>query len=70
MSKILIWATISILNRSLFQKGKGLSPIIANRLQRYAFFLSTFDYQIEFTSGKNNIIADALSRLPMVEGNE
>ena len=25
---------------------------------------------IKLNSGKNNIIADALSRLPMVEGNE
>ena len=40
-------------------------PIMAtNRLQRWAIFLSAFTYKIEYISGKKNVVADYLSRLP------
>jgi len=37
----------------------------AHRLQRYAVFLSSYSYKIEFIKGINNGNADALSRLPV-----
>ena len=35
----------------------------ANRLQRWALTLCAFDYDIQYVSGKENILADPLSRL-------
>uniref|UniRef100_A0A1Y1K1P5 RNA-directed DNA polymerase n=2 Tax=Photinus pyralis TaxID=7054 RepID=A0A1Y1K1P5_PHOPY len=44
----------------------------AGRMQRWALFLSGFDYSIRYIKGSDNVKADALSRLPMktVEINE
>jgi len=39
--------------------------MIANRLQRYAIFLSGYNYEIQFVKGIDNGNADALSRLPL-----
>jgi len=36
----------------------------SGRLQRWAFFLSGFNYHIEYIKRPTNIIADSLSRLP------
>jgi len=37
----------------------------ANRLQRYAIFLSGYNYKIQFVKGTDNGNADALSRLSL-----
>ncbi|KAL5475687.1 hypothetical protein EMCRGX_G006136 [Ephydatia muelleri] len=37
----------------------------ANRLQRWALTLCAFDYDIQYVKGKENILADPLSRLPL-----
>ncbi len=39
-------------------------PIAAERVQRWAMFLSGFNYTIQCRSGKSNANADGLSRLP------
>ena len=49
----------------LFGKGKAI-PINANaRIQRWALLLSQFDFDLHYKVGKDNVIADALSRLPL-----
>lgn len=40
---------------------------IANRLQRWAYFLSGFTYNIEYVRSKNNENCDALFRLPIAD---
>ncbi|XP_060863495.1 uncharacterized protein K02A2.6-like [Metopolophium dirhodum] len=37
----------------------------SKRLQRWALFLSEFDYELKYVQGKNNCAADGLSRLPL-----
>lgn len=46
---------------SIFNPSKGIPEISANRLQRYAIFLSAYNYKIEYVSSANNA-ADFLSR--------
>ena len=49
----------------LFGRTK-LVPVNANaRIQRWALLLSQFDYDLCFKAGKDNVVADALSRLPL-----
>ena len=36
----------------------------ASRLQNWAYFLSAFNYKIECIKSEENIVVDALSRLP------
>ena len=52
----------------LFGKGKHI-PCNANaRIQRWALLLSQFDYDLVHKPGRENVIADALSRLPVNDG--
>ena len=37
----------------------------AGRIQRWAYFLSGFDYELQYVKGCNNRGADGLSRLPL-----
>jgi hypothetical protein len=46
---------------SIFGPNKGIPEISANRLQRYALFLSGYNYVIEYVKSKDNC-ADFLSR--------
>lgn len=46
---------------SIFSPDKGIPEISANRLQRYAIFLSAYNYKIEYVSSVHNC-ADYLSR--------
>lgn len=50
---------------SLFHPHKATPGLVANRLARWAFLLSQFDYEIEFRKTADHQNADALSRLPM-----
>lgn len=49
---------------ALFGEKSGIPCMAAGRLQRWALFLSGFDYSIQYVKGKNNGAADGLSRLP------
>lgn len=49
---------------TIFGEHKGIPQMAAGRLQRWALFMSGFDYQIEHIKGKINEPANALSRLP------
>lgn len=49
---------------TIFGPKKGIPTMAANRLQRYACFLSGFNFDIKYVQTKNNI-ADFLSRLPV-----
>lgn len=51
---------------SIFNPDKGIPEISANRLQRYAIFLSAYNYKIEYVSSVHNC-ADYLSRSVSVE---
>ena len=51
----------------LFGREKQI-PVNANaRVQRWALLLSQYDYDLRFKSGKENVVADALSRLPVCD---
>ena len=47
----------------LFGPKKGIPPIAASRLQRWAIQLSAYQYNIKYRSSKQNANADAFSRL-------
>lgn len=49
---------------SIFGSKKGIPPLSANRLQRYALFLSGYQFQPEYVNTKRNI-ADYFSRVAM-----
>ncbi len=53
--------------RDLFNPKKGISPVAASRLQRWAVYLSMYDYEIKHKSGSKMGNVDALSRLPLSE---
>ena len=44
---------------------KGIPPLAAARLQRWAMLLAAYQYQIEFRPTKEHANADGLSRLPL-----
>ena len=50
---------------SIFHPEKGVPAMTAARLQRYALFLTGFDYKIEYKSTTKHCNADGLSRLPL-----
>ncbi|XP_051160432.1 uncharacterized protein K02A2.6-like [Leptopilina boulardi] len=49
---------------ALFGEKNGIPKMAAGRLQRWAVFLSSFDYTLEYIKGIDNGAADGLSRLP------
>lgn len=53
----------------IFGKKKGIPQIAANRLQRWAYFLSVYDYDISFVKSGDHGNTDGLSRLPLM-GND
>lgn len=44
---------------------REIPKMAANRLQRWAIILSTFDYELQYVQGKQNVIADPLSHMPL-----
>lgn len=48
----------------LFGEERGIPQMHASRIQRWALFLSGFNYKIQYIRGKDNVIADAFSRVP------
>ena len=50
---------------AIFSPTKAIPAMTAARLQRYALFLSGFDYEIEHRSSTQRCNADGLSRLPL-----
>ena len=55
---------------SIFSPSKSIPVTSAARLQRYALFLSGFNYDIEFKGTKRHCNADAMSRLPLSSSND
>lgn len=52
---------------AIFGEGKGLPAMSAGRMQRWANYLSEFDYTLQYVKGSSNGGADGLSRLPLSE---
>lgn len=50
---------------ALFGENKGIPQMAAGRLQRWALFLSGFDYHFQHINGSKNGGADGLSRFPV-----
>ena len=50
---------------TIFNLEKGIPALAAGRLQKYAYILSIYDFQIKYRKGAANFEADALSRLPV-----
>ncbi len=50
---------------AIFGPKKGIPSLAAARLQRWAIFLSGYDYNIQFKPTQAHSNADALSRLPL-----
>lgn len=48
----------------IFAPTKGLPTLSATRMQHYAIFLSSFDYEIRYRKSGDHCNADAFSRLP------
>ncbi|KAI5747679.1 hypothetical protein M8J77_017390 [Diaphorina citri] len=55
---------------SIFGSKHGFPQMAASRLQRYAVFLSGYNFDIEYITSEKNVLADALSRLPLHTSNE
>lgn len=51
----------------IFSPTKGLPTLSATRMQHYAIYLEHFDYEVQFRRSKENLNADALSRLPTTD---
>ncbi|KAL0902232.1 hypothetical protein ABMA27_000152 [Loxostege sticticalis] len=51
---------------AIFNPSRGIPEVSANRLQRYAMFLSAYNYKIEYVRSADNN-ADYLSRAPLGE---
>ena len=49
----------------LFGRTKPIPSNANARVQRWALLMSQFDYDLRFKAGKDNVVADALSRLPV-----
>lgn len=49
----------------LFKENKEIPQRHRDRLQRWAVYLSGFQYKLEYIKGKENFMADCLSRLPV-----
>lgn len=50
--------------KQIFSPQKGLPTLSATRMQHYAIFLESFEFDIEYRKSADNANADALSRLP------
>jgi len=50
---------------TIFGEHKGIPQMSANKLTRWAVFLSAFDYRFEHIKGTDNVIADYMSRAPI-----
>lgn len=50
---------------TIFGPKHGIPIMTANRLQRWAIFLTGYDYEIHYVRSKDNCNADGLSRLPI-----
>lgn len=51
----------------IFSPKKGLPTMSAMRMQHYAIFLQSFDYDIKYKNSKDHGNADGMSRLPIVD---
>lgn len=51
----------------IFGDKKGIPQMAASRVQRWAVFLSGYDFSIKHIKGKDNCLADCLSRMPTTE---
>ncbi|XP_015366610.1 PREDICTED: uncharacterized protein K02A2.6-like [Diuraphis noxia] len=49
---------------ALYGEKKGIPVMAPGRIQRWALYLSEFDYQVVHIKGNDNKVADGLSRLP------
>ncbi|GIY16495.1 hypothetical protein CEXT_192911 [Caerostris extrusa] len=60
-------ATYDRLPRRIFHPSTKLSPMTSDHLLRHATFLAAFGYEVIFKKGIENVDANCLSRVPMVQ---
>ena len=51
-------------------KGLAKSKLKIMRIERWAMRLSEYDFDVEVVRGRDNVVADALSRIRWLEGTE
>ena len=49
----------------IFSEKKATPVLASGRIQRWALALGAYSYTIQYREGKNNVCADAMSRLPL-----
>ena len=51
----------------ILEEKQEIPKMAANRLKRWAVTLSAFNYDLQYVQGKDNVVADSLSRLPILQ---
>lgn len=55
---------------SILGPKKGIPPLAAARMQRWAIILAAYQYDIQYKSSEQHGNCDSLSRLPLPNGSE
>jgi len=51
----------------IYGEYRTLSKVSANRISRWQVILGTYDYEVQYLVGRDNVTADMLSRLPAAD---
>jgi len=51
----------------IYGEHQALPKVAANRISRWQVILGTYDYEVQYLVGRDNVTADMLSRLPAAD---